>query len=171
MFWNYYFVYGLFRLLAFYNGLVEIAVLFTTECSRAGIQPLFLRGLLEELHSFPHLGFQAKLQLLHRYNFYRIMCCVLGCCSGGFRNPLSELVSHWRKDSFTWEISLESSWTHFRSLVPGQLFPIIYSVVPAGNCVILEGSFNEGSCGSFRVFSYDWRVQTFIRGGLWWDIH
>ena len=58
----YYFVYGMFRLLAFFSCLVEIDVLFSTGCSRAGIPPLSLRGLLEENHiSFPHSGFQAKL--------------------------------------------------------------------------------------------------------------
>ena len=78
-----------------------------------------------------------------------------GVAVEGFRNPLSDLVSHWRKDSFTWEISLESPWTYFRSLALGQLFPIIYSAVPARYCVILEGNFSEGTCGSFGVFSSD----------------
>ena len=153
---DYYFVYGLFRLLSFFSCLVDIVVLFSSKCSRAGIPPLSLRGLLEEnCISFPHSCFQAKLQLLHQRSFCNLLCCVAGCNSGGFRNPLSELVSHWRKDSFSWEISLEGSWTYFIYLAPGQLFPIIYSIVPASNCIILEESFSEGSCGSFGLFSYD----------------
>ena len=38
----------LFRLLAFFSCFVEIVVLFSTGCSRAGIPPLSLRGLLGE---------------------------------------------------------------------------------------------------------------------------
>ena len=59
---DYYFVYGLFRLFAFFNCLVEIAMLFSTGCSRAGIPSPFLRGLLGELAlHFSTLRLKAKL--------------------------------------------------------------------------------------------------------------
>ena len=53
----FYLVCGLFRLLAFFNCLVEIAVLFSTGCFRARIPNLSLRGLLEEF--VLHLHTQA----------------------------------------------------------------------------------------------------------------
>ena len=134
----------------------KVAVLFSTGCSREGIPPLSLRGILEEYYIHFHIQvFRPSYNFLHQHSFCRVLCYVAGCCSGGLRNPLSELVSHRRKDSFSWENILEGYWTYFRSLELGQLFPIIYSIVLVGNCVILEGSFREGSCGSFGVFSCD----------------
>ena len=155
-FWIIILVYGLFRLLAFFSCLVEIAVLFSTGCSQVGIPYLSLRGLLEDNFIHFHIQvFRPSYIFLHQHIFYRLLCCVAGCCSGGFRNPLFELVSHWRKDSLSWEIILEGSWTYFRSLASSQLFPIISSIVPAGNCAIFQGNLSEGSCGSFGVFSCD----------------
>ena len=147
-------------------------MLFSTGCSRSGIPPLSLRGLLGEYWSIisthPELFPSFILQL--QCSFYIILCCVAGCCSGGLRNPLPELVFHRREDSFSWDISKEGFWAHFRSLELGQPIPIIYSAVSVGNCVILEGNFRRGSCGSFGVFSCGWRVQSFIGGDLWGDI-
>ena len=78
---------------------------------------------------------------------------------------------HRMKDSFSREISKEGSWAHFRSLEPIQPIPIIHNAVSAGNCIILEGNFRRGSSGSFRAFSYGWRVQPFIGGDLGVDLH
>ena len=155
----YYWFYGLQDYCAFFSYLVEIVVFLSTRCSQEGIPPLSLRGLLEEY--FIHFHIQVcrpSYRFLHQHTFYRLLCCVAGCCSGGVKNPFSELVSHRRKVSFSWEICLEISWACLRYLALGQLFPIISNIVPARDCIILEGNFSEGSCGSFGVFSCDWGV-------------
>ena len=75
---DYYFVCGLFILLAFFSCLVDIVVLFSTGCSQVGIPPLSLRGILEDnLISFPHLGFQFKLHLSSSAKFLQdiVLCC------------------------------------------------------------------------------------------------
>ena len=145
----------------------RVAVLFSTGCSRAGIPPISLRGLLKEycIHFHIHI-FNPSYNFLRQRSLCRLLCCVVGCSIGGARNPLSQLFSRRRKVSFSREISLESSWEYFIYLALGHIFPIIYNAVPARDCVILEGSFSEGSCGSFGVFSCDWRVQPFMGGYL-----
>ena len=147
-------------------------MLFSTGCSQSGIPTLSLRGLLGEYWSITsaYLEFWPRFILQLQRSFCRILCCVAGCCSGGLRNPLSELVFHRRWDSFYWQINKEGFWENFRYLALGQP-SIIYSVVSISNCVILEGSFKGGSIGSFRVFSSGLRVQSFIQGDLWGDIH
>ena len=152
---DYHFDIGLLRL-CFLLMFSRVVVLFSTWCSRVGIPPLSLEGLLEEycIHFHIHV-FRPSYKFLHQRSFCRLLCCVAGSSSGGVRNPLSELFSHRRKVSFSWEIILESSWAYFRYLASLHLFPIIFSVVPARDCVILEGSLSEGSYGSFGVFSYD----------------
>ena len=143
----------------------RVALLFSTECSRVGIPPISLRGLLEEYCIHFHIQvFRPSYKFLHQRSFYRLLCCVAGCSSGGVRIPLPELFSHRRKVSFSWEICLESYWAHFRSLALGHTFPIISSTIPARDCIILEGSFSEGSCGSFGEFSCDSRVHPFMEG-------
>ena len=112
----------------------------------------------------------AKIHSLATVQFLFRLCCVAGCSSGGLRNPLSELVFHRRKDSFSWEIRKEGLWAHFRYLAPEKTIPIIYNAVLVGNCIILEGNFRGGSIGSFRVFPCSWRVQPFIGGDLWGDL-
>ena len=101
---DYYFVCGLFRLLAFFSYLVDFVVLFSTGCSRAGIPSLSLRGLLEEhCTSSPHSGLRPSYNFLHQHNFYRILCCVAGCSSGGSFWVSFELVLQWRKASIHWK--------------------------------------------------------------------
>ena len=148
-------------------------MLFSTGCSRAGIPHISLRGILGEylsnISTYPKFWPSFSLQLQH--SFYRILCCVARCCSGGLRNPLSEVCFHRRKDYFSWEISLEGSWAHFKSLASSQDITSYDSAVSVRNCVILEGSFRGVSIGSFRVFPFRWRVQPFIGGHPWGDPH
>ena len=104
-------------------------------------------------------------------SFCKILYCVAGCCSGGLRNPLSELVLHRRKDSFYREIILEGSWADIRSLDVGQYISITYNIILVWNFLFLEGSFSSVSCGSFWEFSCDWRVDPSVGEDLWSDIH
>ena len=108
---DYYFVCGLFRLLAFFSCLVEIVVMFSTGCSRARIPSLPLRGLLEEYcTSFPHSGLGPSFRFLHRRGFCIILCCVAGCSSGELDWVSSELVLQWRKVSIHWKACKEAPW-------------------------------------------------------------
>ena len=71
----------------------RVAVLFSTGCSRAGIPPLPLRGLLGEIYIvFIHIQAwgQAPFFILSIISIAEY-CCVAGCCSGGLITPLPGL--------------------------------------------------------------------------------
>ena len=159
----------LFRLLAFFSCLVEIVVLFITECSWLGIPPLPLRSSWRILVlSFPYFSILAKLQssATAQFLFRFVLCCRV--LQWRVEKPTFWASFHRRKDSFYWEIKKEGSWAHFRYLALGQPIPIIYSAFLVWNCIILEGNFKGGSIGSFKVFYVGWRVEPRIGGYLWW---
>ena len=102
---DYYFVYGLFRLVYLLSCLAKIAVLFSTGCSQSGIPPLSLRGLLEEYFSIisTYLAFWPSFNLHVQHISVQNWVVLQGCSSGGEKSPFYELVLHWRKDSIHWE--------------------------------------------------------------------
>ena len=68
--------------------LSKAAVLFSTGCSRAGIQPLSFEELIGRVfihHSTS--GFQAKLHPSSSAQLFRRLCSVVGCSSGRDWNP------------------------------------------------------------------------------------
>ena len=143
----------------------RVAVLFSTGCSRAGIPPLSLRSLLGEFAFIFHIRFSGQALAYFLSAVSAGQCVVFqGAAVEGIGIPLSELVSHWREVSFPWEICLERSWAHFRSMVSEHTFANIPSIVPARECVIFRGSFNGWSSGSIAVFPCDWEVHPFMGG-------
>ena len=150
MFLDYYFVCGLFRLLAFFSCLVEIVVLFSTGCSRVGIPLLSLRGLLKEnCISFPHSGSRPSYKFLHQCSFYRILCCVARCNSGELFWVSSELVFQWRKVSIHWEVCEEAPWDLLIHLASCQGEFIPYSAVSVQIYIILGRSYRGGYSSFF----------------------
>ena len=92
MIWIWSFDLGLFRL-GFLLLFSRVSVLLSTGCSREGIPPLPLRGLLGELY-FLLLHIQAwgqapfpSLSIISIAEY----CFVAGCCSGGLLTPLPGL--------------------------------------------------------------------------------
>ena len=123
----------LFRLVALFSCLDNIAVMFITGCSREGIPPLSLRGLLEEYFTtFPHSRLRPSYNFLHRRSFCLELCCVAGCNSGELYQVSSELVLQWRKVSFHWKASKEAPWALLTYLASGQevLIPLQHSFIP-----------------------------------------
>ena len=146
----YYFVYGLFTLLEFFNCLVEFAVLFSTWCSRVGIPYISFKSLLEDYFTKSlHLGLRPRYIFLHQHFFYRILCCVAGFSSGEPYWVSSELVLQWRKVSIHWKACKEAPWAYLTHLALGQGLFIPYSTVSAQICVILGRSCRGGCSGCF----------------------
>ena len=134
----YFWIYGLFRDIAFFSCLAKMTVLFSTRCSCSRIPPLSLRGLLEDFALHSTIKHLAKASVL-MYNTVSLRGCVVlqGRSCGGLIWEISELDLIRGKFLSLGRLVKKALEIYWHIWNQALVFLSPYNTVPVHECVIL----------------------------------